>query len=127
MKFPGSARVRAACGYQSKDAGERGVVLRGNEDRDGQPILAHPGRSQYARPPLAVQRVMLGMLGLPAGVCSYRGSYPGCCHPDGRTHDPNVLALAGLASPDPNVLTATRRSLQLCGKSCRPFSRRGVQ
>ncbi len=74
MKLPGSARVRrAARGYESKDAGQRGVVLRGNEDRDRQPALAHPG----------------------------------------RTHDPNVLALAGLASPDPNDLTATRRSLQL--------------
>jgi hypothetical protein len=45
MKSPDSARVRAARGYESKDAGERGVVLRGNEDRDGQPALAHPGRS----------------------------------------------------------------------------------
>ena len=127
MKFPGSARVRAACGYESKDAGERGVVLRGNEDRDGQPALAQPGRSP------ARQTAACGAAGNardagPAGrVCSFRGSYPGCCHPHGRTHDPDVLALAGLASPDPNVLTATRRSLQCCGKSCRPFSRRGVQ
>jgi hypothetical protein len=57
MKFPVSARVRAARGYESKDAGERVVVLRGN--------------------------------------------------------DPNVLALAGLASPDPNVLTALGRRCSL--------------
>jgi hypothetical protein len=55
---------------------------------------------------------MLGMLGLPAGCAATEAPIPGCCHPDGRNHDPNVLALAGLASPDPNVLTATRRSLQ---------------
>jgi hypothetical protein len=74
--------------------------------------LAMTGRefqdvAQYGRPPRAVQR---GDAARALGrVCGYRGIYPEYCHPRGRTtRDPNVLAVAGLAPPDPNDLTGTR-------------------
>ena len=67
MKLPGSARVRAARGYESKDAGERGVVLRATRTATGNRPWRIQHAARYAKPPLAVQRVMLGMLGLPPG------------------------------------------------------------
>jgi hypothetical protein len=63
--------------------------------------------AHYARPPHAVQRVML--LGPLGRLCGYRGIYPEYCHPHGRTTpDPNVLVVAELAPLDPNDLTGTR-------------------
>jgi hypothetical protein len=92
-----------------------GLANAGKTNAKGMPTLLQPamtGRefrdvAQYARPPHAVQRVML--LGPLGQVCGYRGIYPGYCHPRGRTApDPNVLVVAGLAPPDPNDLTGTR-------------------
>ena len=71
MKFPVSARVRAACGYESKDAAELGVVLRGNDPK-----------------------------------CA-RARRAGSTGPECSDRDTAVVAV--------------------CGKSCKPFSRRGVQ
>jgi hypothetical protein len=113
VKFPVSARVRAARGYASKDACERGVVLRGNEVRDGRPGLAHPGRRPVRQAAACGPAGDARAAGLVGRVFSYRGCYPECCHPYGcRTTDPNVLALAAPGSPDPNVLAATRTSSQ---------------
>jgi hypothetical protein len=88
-----------------------GLANAGKTNAKGMPDLlqlAMTGREfQDARPPRAAQRVML--LGPLGRVCGYRGIYPGYCHPRGRTTpDPNVLAVAGLAPPDPNDLTGTR-------------------
>ena len=94
MKFPGSARVRAARCYESKDAGERGVVLRGNEDRGGQPALAHPGRSPVR------QTAVCGAAGNardagPVGRVQLPRLLSRVLPPHRRIRDPDVLALAG--------------------------------
>ena len=75
--------------------------------------LAMTGRgfqdvAQFANPPRAVQRVMFGLLGPIGRMCGYREIYPEYCHPHGRTPDPAVLALAGLAPPDQDDLNGVR-------------------
>ena len=63
---------------------------------------------QGAKPPRAVHGMMFGLLGPPGRVCGYRGFMPSTATPRGRTTpDPNVLALARLALPDPDDLTET--------------------
>ena len=94
-----------------------GLANAGRTNAEGMPNLlqlAMIGRefqdvSQFAKPPRAVQRVMFGLLGPIGRMRGYRGVYPEYCHPHGRTTpDPAVLALAGLAPPEPDDLTRTR-------------------
>jgi mannose-6-phosphate isomerase-like protein (cupin superfamily) len=94
-----------------------GLANAGKTNAEGMPNLlqlAMIGRefqdvSQFAKPPRAVQRVMFGLLGPIGRMRGYRGVYPEYCHPHGRTiPDPAVLALAGLAPPEPDDLTRTR-------------------
>ena len=80
----GAAMARCGAVYEGKITSERGVVLRSDEDSDGQPALVH---------------------------AEYR-------HSRGRTTpDQNVLALAGLALPDPDDLTGHSRNCSFTGCS----------
>jgi hypothetical protein len=86
-----------------------GLANAGKTDSKGMPgllQLALMGREfqdvmWFTRPPRAVQRVMLGLLGPVGRMRGYRRTYSEYSHPQGRaTPDPAVLAIAGLAPPD---------------------------
>lgn len=93
-----------------------GLANAGKTNAKGMPSLlqiAMIGREfqdviQFPKPPHAVQQVMFGLLGPLGRLRGYRGVYPEYSRPHGRTTpDPAVLALAGLAPPEPDDLNRT--------------------